>query len=462
MITRVNLRFALLGCLILASLALPVNTAGTLAGTILELPPVAAPKTAAGQLPDPQVWTTWGASQYALAEDGESIWIGATGGAVRWNRALRSYRRYTAVDGLPHTAVLAVAVDAAGNRWFGGDGGLSRLDPGEDWTHFAAANSGLYADYVDAIAVGGSDTLYLSHGLPGGSVTRRAADGTWHWFPNRATAVQADYALIRQTRGHTRLWTVAGDEVWVGYLVYNGEKWTDRRPSGVTAEPLETAADSRHHLWALPPAAGSTTVHEWDGSGWSKHDVRISFTGKVTALAVAGDDTVWIGLQQREGWPYTSETARISQLTGCDSWSLGESGPVAALLPTSAGLWAIGPGWLMLPDRTVISMTDGPRFKDSAGYPALSPAARFGSTATIASRTRSVLCRLSTTMAPLRCMTTAGKCSLPTSTIRWSLPGSARLEAISGMFSTPIGGSISLARLCAITAGIGSNTRSRP
>ena len=85
MITRVILRFTLLGCLVLVSLVLPANAAGTLAGTALELPLVAAPKTAAGQLPDPQVWTTWGANQYALAEDGESIWIGATGGAVRWN-----------------------------------------------------------------------------------------------------------------------------------------------------------------------------------------------------------------------------------------------------------------------------------------------------------------------------------------------------------------------------------------
>ena len=363
MIARVILRFTLLVCLVLVSLVLPVNAAGTLAGTTLELPPVAAPKAAAGQLPDPQVWTTWGASHYALAEDGESLWIGATGGAVRWNRVLRSYRRYTAVDGLPHTAVLAIAVDAAGNRWFGGDAGLSRLDPGEVWTHFTAANSGLYADYVDAIALGGSDTLYLSHGLLGGSVTRRAADGTWRWFPNRETAVQADYALIRQTRGHTRLWTVAGDEVWVGYRTYDGDKWTDHRPSGVTAEPVETAADSRHHFWAL--ATGST-VYEWDGSGWSKHDVPISgSTGKATALAVAADDTVWIGLQQRGGIsPYGTEMAGISQLVGGDSWPLDESGPVAALLPTSAGLWAIGPDWLMLPDRSVIAMTDEPRFKD--------------------------------------------------------------------------------------------------
>ena len=150
MITRAILRFTLLGCLALASLVLPANATETLAGTALELSPVAAPKTAAGQLPDPQVWTTWGASRYALAEDGGSIWIGTTGSAVRWNIAQHSYRRYTAVDGLPHTAVLAVAVDAAGNRWFGGDGGLSRLDPGEGWTHFTAANSGLNADYVDA------------------------------------------------------------------------------------------------------------------------------------------------------------------------------------------------------------------------------------------------------------------------------------------------------------------------
>ena len=162
-----------------------------------------------------RVWTTWGANQYALADDGTFIWIGGAGGIVRWDKQQRLYHRYSAVDGLPHTAVFAVAVDGSGNRWFGGDGGLSRLDVEQHWTHFRAANSGLYSDQVAAIAVVG-DTLYLSHGLPGGRVSRMDGDGAWRWFPNRETAIQADYAAIVQTRSSTPLWTVAGNEVWAG------------------------------------------------------------------------------------------------------------------------------------------------------------------------------------------------------------------------------------------------------
>ena len=65
MTSRVIPRLILLGCLVLASLVLPAHTVETLAVTPLALPLVAALKTAADQLPDSQVWTTWGASQYA-------------------------------------------------------------------------------------------------------------------------------------------------------------------------------------------------------------------------------------------------------------------------------------------------------------------------------------------------------------------------------------------------------------
>ena len=127
-----------------------------------------------------------GAPQYALADDGPFLWIGATGGVVRWNKQQNTYERYTAVDGLPHSAILAIAVDGAGNRWFGGDGGLSRLDANGVWTHFTPANSGLQRTLVDGIAVGADGTLWVSHGLPDSRISRRDADGSWYWFPNRA------------------------------------------------------------------------------------------------------------------------------------------------------------------------------------------------------------------------------------------------------------------------------------
>ncbi len=139
-------------------------------------------------------WTTWGAQQYAVADAGDDFWIGASGSIVRWHKPSQSYRRYSGVDGLPHRHVYAVAVDSAGNRWFGGDGGLSLLDTNEVWTHFTPANSGLQSTLIDGIAVGDDNTLWVSHGLPDGPVSRRNPDGSWTWFPSRAAAVTSDYS----------------------------------------------------------------------------------------------------------------------------------------------------------------------------------------------------------------------------------------------------------------------------
>ena len=313
------------------------------------------------QSSDTPVWTAWGANQYALADDGTFVWIGGTGGIVRWNKQQLSYHRYSTVDGLPHTTVFAVAVDGSGNRWFGGDGGLSRLDAEQHWTHFRAANSGLYSDQVAAIAVVG-DTLYVSHGLPGGSASRMDGDGAWRWFPNRETTIEADYATIVQKRGSTALWTVAGNEIWAGSRVFDGERWHERKLPDSLEEPVSLAVDSRNHVWAL---SSGWTVYEWDGAGWLPHPVDLGFSGKITTLAVDEDDRVWIGLQDRgKIFPAHYETAGVKELAGTQGGSLGVSGPVAALLSTPEGLWAVGPGWLMSPNFTVTKLTDGPLFQD--------------------------------------------------------------------------------------------------
>jgi len=302
-------------------------------------------------------WTTWGADQYALADDGASLWIGVTGGVVRWDKQSHTYQRFTAVDHLPHTKVLAIVLDGAGNRWFGGDGGLSRLDTNDQWTHFMMTNSGLHANLVDAIAVTANDTLYVSHGLPAGSVSRRQADGSWHWFPNRATAIQADYALIRQTHNRTHLWTVAGAEIWNGFAVFDGVQWRDRTPPESASEPIAMAVDSANHLWALADG-----IYEWDGLAWTHHSFYLPFTGQITALAVDAQDMVWLFWQGRQGNPYVSETAAISPLSGVTPRYLGTAGQVAELLVTPEGLWGVGPDWLALPDGSVVLLADAPRF----------------------------------------------------------------------------------------------------
>lgn len=305
-------------------------------------------------------WTVWGAEQYALADDGASIWIGSVGGVTQWDKHTETYRRYSTVDGLPQTQVLAITLDAAGNRWFGGIGGLSRLDKDGAWTHYTTANSGIRRNDIDALAVVGGDTLYAGHGPDDGSVSRLAPDGTWQWFPNRAAAIVTDYAAITG-RGSTvsALWTVAGAEVWMGKWAFDGSTWHDRS----LPDPYEITglvADGQNHVWATIDGWG---VYEWDGLSWVTHDKPHAFTRHITVLAVDRDGKVWAGLTERFT-PYGSETAVVREATGANGHSLSQYGPVSALLSTPEGLWAVGPGWLMTPDFEPHVLPDMPRYQD--------------------------------------------------------------------------------------------------
>ncbi|MCE7988128.1 MAG: hypothetical protein DYG89_43775 [Caldilinea sp. CFX5] len=306
-------------------------------------------------------WTTWGAQLYDLADDGNQLWIGATGGIIRWDKNAHNYQRYTAVDGLPHTAVVAVAVDSAGNRWFGGDGGLTRLDAGGQWHHFTAANSGLYTNTVDAIALTADGTLYVSHGLPNGSVSRLTSDGSWRWFPNRTTAVVGDYARIQQTQNQNRLWAVAGADIWVDYLVYNGNSWQNRTPIRATMPPTVLISDQQQQVWTL---SSWDELLQWRNGAWSIIDLGLyfSFGGGPITLAVDPQDTIWLGWQQ--GGFYGMNYYGISKLDGSSLTTLLGTGPLVKVLATSTGQWAIGPGWLRQPDGTVTYFTDAPPYAE--------------------------------------------------------------------------------------------------
>lgn len=310
-----------------------------------------------------QSWMMWQPNQYALAEDSQSLWIGASGALVRWDKEQSTYQRYTLLDGLPHHAVYAIAVDSVGNRWFGGDHGISQLDANNVWTHFNVANSGLYSNLVDGIAIGADDTLWLSHGLPAGSVSRRDPDGSWHWFPSRVAAVAADYLRIHEVRNANKLWTVAGNEIWVGYYVYDGSTWVDRRPGAMADPTAGLVADSGGHIWV----GDGPFLSVWDGSGWS-NPMSYNPVGRlITTLAVGPGDAIWVGGTQdtcggpcgpaRRYIPFWINVKNESSLQRFD-----KSGSVTALLPITNSVWAMGSGWLSNPDGTIYDFADLPTY----------------------------------------------------------------------------------------------------
>ena len=319
---------------------------------------VALPTPSGAQPPSPPQWTNWGAQLYDLALEDDTLWLAATGGIIRRQRTTGEQQWYTRLDGLPHYAVYTVVLDDGGNRWFGGDGGLSWLNAQEQWQHFNATNSELYTHTVTALALTADGTLYAGHGAPVASVSRRTEDGAWQWFPDRQTAIERDYARIRQTRNRNDLWLVAGDQVWLGYRAYDGSRWVDHTPAGTTKPPLTMDVDRQGRLWVL---TASHQVLQWQADQSADFTPYGNFGSEVTALAVTADDQVWVGWQVPK--IYGGTVTEITTVDRTQSANLNVYNPFSKLVATTAGLWGIGDGWVMQPDQTLVRPVTGP------GYP---------------------------------------------------------------------------------------------
>ena len=313
---------------------------------------------------DAVIWTKWDADHYALADDGDSIWLGTASGLIRWNKTAGTYTRYSTAVGLPHRDVLAAAVDGQGSRWFAGDGGLSRLDTAEKWTNYDTVNSGIHSNDVDGIAAAADGTVWLNH-IIDPNISQFNPDGTWVVYADRKTAVTSNYPAIKQTINSNSLWTLSGNNVWVGYQMYDGSSWLAISPPNVSGSPRVVAADSKGVVWFL----SGSTVYAWDGLDWAEYPFWGNFDGFLNTLAVGENDEVWVGWQERYGSPYTNHTAGISRLPGTPGTidldqSLGVPPPVAALWPAAEGLWGTGPNWLLLPGGETVRFSDEPYYED--------------------------------------------------------------------------------------------------
>jgi len=99
----------------------------------------------------------------------------------------------TSNSGLAHNSVLAIAIDASGNKWFGTAGGVSKFD-NTNWTTYNTSNSGLAYDLVWTIALDASGNKWF--GTIGGGVSK--FDGTnWTTYntSNSGLASNGVYAI---------------------------------------------------------------------------------------------------------------------------------------------------------------------------------------------------------------------------------------------------------------------------
>ena len=93
-----------------------------------------------------------------LLDNGNELWIGVfAGGSIKLDKTTEEMTLYNhANSGLPHNDVYALAIDGSDNLWIGTWGGLAKFD-GSNWTTYDTSNSGLPGNVVSALAINDSN-----------------------------------------------------------------------------------------------------------------------------------------------------------------------------------------------------------------------------------------------------------------------------------------------------------------
>jgi ligand-binding sensor domain-containing protein len=135
-----------------------------------------------------QTWKSYTSTQEArvLLNDGNYLWIGTTGGLIKFDKISETHQLYTKDSGLSSSTIQCLHKDANDNLWVGTDNGLSMFD-GSEWKSFYTETSDLPIYYIRDVTSDSDGNLYIAGGEQlgifrqkyGGPTFARLANGTW-------------------------------------------------------------------------------------------------------------------------------------------------------------------------------------------------------------------------------------------------------------------------------------------
>ncbi|MFQ5812711.1 MAG: M4 family metallopeptidase [Anaerolineae bacterium] len=275
-------------------------------------------------LPRVGLWDTFQAYNdvSVLAQSGNILWAGTSGGLLRWDTVNESFIRYFEEDGLGSDVVRALAIDDAGNLWVGTNGGLSVFD-GNTWATFHTGNSGLVSNDISALVIDSQGNKWIAT-YGGVSVVNdngtpfNQADDTWVTFtPTDGLAGSAIFDLALDGAG--RAWFATWTPVLLGYeargatlLDHHGtpfdkrdDTWVTFRydNSGLTHDGVYTLATEGANLVWFGTASGGAYVLDHRGTPDRGDDLWTSFTSddglahdSVEVVALDGASRKWFGM----------------------------------------------------------------------------------------------------------------------------------------------------------------------
>jgi len=290
-----------------------------------------------------------------LIDDGRYLWAATSGGIVRWDRDMGSYRVYDADDGLASPATLALAVDGQGRIWAGYDG-LDALSvyQGDAWETYAPeeAVSRFYDDLLGSrhtnhrLWVRSQKSGWLWMPTYDGQV--RAYDGrTWRSY-GPYEGVRRDVAFVAVSDAG-RVWAV-GDGVSTvleGYRWWEDHSLFSEIPDANSVTSV--ALDAEGRLWIAfvgsSDNGGGICSLAFEESHWTGHlhALNEAIPKQVHDIVVDSSGAVWLAGEGGIGYQRPQEMWRRIDLDDAtvQSLFLGPSGRI--WLGTSQGIWSVTP-----------------------------------------------------------------------------------------------------------------------
>ncbi|MEO6301991.1 MAG: two-component regulator propeller domain-containing protein, partial [Bacteroidia bacterium] len=174
----------------------------------------------------------------------------------------------------------AFEIDAAGNKWFATNMGVSKFD-GVNWTVYTTAN-GLANNIVSALAIDQNNNFWF--GTWGGGVSRFNGN---QW----TTFTQANYVHVIKSDVTGNIWFGTAS----GLKKFDGNTWTNYTTSnGLAANSVFAITfDQANNKWFGTNAAG---VSKFNGNAFTTYNTSNGLIGNmVNASAIDNNGNLWIG-----------------------------------------------------------------------------------------------------------------------------------------------------------------------
>ncbi len=241
-----------------------------------------------------------------LAEEGNDLWIGTSGGILKLDRHTSMYTLYNPVDcGMPSNCVSCIAVDSSGSKWVGccrtgyyyyrryfiGEG-LAKYD-GTEWSLYDTSDSGLPSDYISTLVAEKGGLLWIGtdRGLA-------MFDGTnWRVYDVSNSNLPSNLinSISVDSKGTKWIGTASGlakleDTTWTVYDTCNSEL------PGDFIQCVEI--DDRDNKWIAARSGdryggGQMSLARFGENGWTLYGASDSRFGDIRYLSADRNNGLW-------------------------------------------------------------------------------------------------------------------------------------------------------------------------